>query len=495
MLKKLENNKGITLIALIITIIVLLILAGVTLNTLFGNDSIIAKAREAANAYKNSEKEEQKRFNNINKYINGEEIVEEEEEVVETNPNFFTYSDPDQNDEVLITGFTKGAGGGEEAYTNNDETIIKLVVPKQSKDGKNIKGIGDKAFRNRTKLTKLVLQDNIIQLGISAFSECTGITNLTLPITINEFKYVFNGCTAISKVKLIKGKDGNTEGAEFSIVSSYANYYAYTPWYISKSENIDIEIEAGITKIGSFMFNDCTNLKKIVFPDSITNVGANAFKSCNNAPISASKIKNLTSIGESAFENCTGIIGKIEINSQITEMGTKWFRGCTGITEVVIPGSVTGFQNSSSCFTGCTGITNITVPATMCNYGNSFSNCKNISKVKLTKGKDGNTESGDFGIVSSYPNYYIYTPWYISETEELDIEMEDGITKIGDYMFNQCTNLKKMVFPRSITQIGNNAFKGLKNTNYYYRGSSEEWDQVTGKENIIIPEGNFNYRD
>ena len=62
-------------------------------------------------------------------------------------------------------------------------------------------------------------------------------------------------------------------------------------------------------------------------------------------------------------------------------------------------------------------------------------------------------------------------------------------------MFNQCTNIKKMVFPRSITQIGNNAFKGLKNTNYYYRGSSEEWAQVTGKENIIIPEGNFNYRD
>ena len=42
-----KTNKGITLIALVITIIVLLILAGVTINTLFGNESVLEKASEA----------------------------------------------------------------------------------------------------------------------------------------------------------------------------------------------------------------------------------------------------------------------------------------------------------------------------------------------------------------------------------------------------------------------------------------------------------------
>ena len=42
-----KQSKGITLIALVITIIVLLILAGVTINTLFGNENILEKASEA----------------------------------------------------------------------------------------------------------------------------------------------------------------------------------------------------------------------------------------------------------------------------------------------------------------------------------------------------------------------------------------------------------------------------------------------------------------
>ncbi len=44
-----KNAKGITLIALVITIIVLLILAGVTINTIFGNDSILKRASQAKN--------------------------------------------------------------------------------------------------------------------------------------------------------------------------------------------------------------------------------------------------------------------------------------------------------------------------------------------------------------------------------------------------------------------------------------------------------------
>ena len=42
-----KNNKGITLIALVITIIVLLILAGVTINMVLGDDGIIQNAQAA----------------------------------------------------------------------------------------------------------------------------------------------------------------------------------------------------------------------------------------------------------------------------------------------------------------------------------------------------------------------------------------------------------------------------------------------------------------
>ena len=44
-----QKNKGITLIALVITIIVLLILAGVTISTLTGENGIITRATSAKN--------------------------------------------------------------------------------------------------------------------------------------------------------------------------------------------------------------------------------------------------------------------------------------------------------------------------------------------------------------------------------------------------------------------------------------------------------------
>ena len=44
---KTKEMKGITLVALVVTIVVLLILAGVSINLVLGNNGIIAKAKEA----------------------------------------------------------------------------------------------------------------------------------------------------------------------------------------------------------------------------------------------------------------------------------------------------------------------------------------------------------------------------------------------------------------------------------------------------------------
>ena len=42
-----RKNKGITLVALVVTIVVLLILAGVSINLVLGNNGIIARAKDA----------------------------------------------------------------------------------------------------------------------------------------------------------------------------------------------------------------------------------------------------------------------------------------------------------------------------------------------------------------------------------------------------------------------------------------------------------------
>ena len=50
-----NSKSGITLIALVVTIVVLLILAGVTINLLFSDTGLFGKAQEAENAWRNGE--------------------------------------------------------------------------------------------------------------------------------------------------------------------------------------------------------------------------------------------------------------------------------------------------------------------------------------------------------------------------------------------------------------------------------------------------------
>ena len=73
-----KSDRAITLIALVVTIIVLLILAGVTINSVVGSDSVIKKSKIAVNVYKNESDEEEKSIENLENVI--DENVNETQE-------------------------------------------------------------------------------------------------------------------------------------------------------------------------------------------------------------------------------------------------------------------------------------------------------------------------------------------------------------------------------------------------------------------------------
>ena len=108
-MKNFRKNQGITLIALVITVIVLLILAGVTIATLTGNNGILTKTQEAKNETEQAEKEEKEKLGNmedtINEYATGITV----EQVTDENP-----------------GVLEGTGTDDDPYTIN--SIEDLVV-------------------------------------------------------------------------------------------------------------------------------------------------------------------------------------------------------------------------------------------------------------------------------------------------------------------------------------------------------------------------------
>ena len=60
-----NKNKGITLVALVVTIVVLLILAGVSINLVIGQNGLITKAKEAKEKTEHAAKDEERMFNEI----------------------------------------------------------------------------------------------------------------------------------------------------------------------------------------------------------------------------------------------------------------------------------------------------------------------------------------------------------------------------------------------------------------------------------------------
>lgn len=66
----LKQQKGITLVALVITIVVLIILAGVAISLTLSDNGIFNKAKEGRDKYTTSANEESRQLTNAEAYVN-----------------------------------------------------------------------------------------------------------------------------------------------------------------------------------------------------------------------------------------------------------------------------------------------------------------------------------------------------------------------------------------------------------------------------------------
>ena len=66
----LKGQKGITLVALVITIIVLIILAGISISLVLNNGNLVEKAKQGASNYQNAAAIEKQEIQNIFDYVN-----------------------------------------------------------------------------------------------------------------------------------------------------------------------------------------------------------------------------------------------------------------------------------------------------------------------------------------------------------------------------------------------------------------------------------------
>ena len=112
--KMIKEKKGITLIALVITIIVLLILAGVTISALSGDNGILQNAAKAKEETEKAQDKEQEILDDLNSYIeNGEEEKFNEEKGV---------NKPELTEGMIPVKFDTSKNGGKGNWVICSET-------------------------------------------------------------------------------------------------------------------------------------------------------------------------------------------------------------------------------------------------------------------------------------------------------------------------------------------------------------------------------------
>ncbi len=189
--------------------------------------------------------------------------------------------------------------------------------------------------------SKTVIPDSVITIGNGAFSECSGLANITIPNSVTHIgDHAFLKCKRLMK----------------------------------------ITIPNSVTYIGDWAFSYCYRMTSITIPDSVIHIGDAAFYWCNgltNITIPCS----ITSIGNRTFKHCERLTS-IVIPYGVINIGNEAFSYCKHLTNIVIPGSA--IHIGDGAFSECSGLTNITIPDSVTHIGNSaFFSCWKLNKVTI----------------------------------------------------------------------------------------------------------------
>ena len=96
-------------------------------------------------------------------------------------------------------------GDGKSVYVayGGDYTGPVTIPERVTYDGAtySVTTIGDYAFSDCTGLTSVTIPSSVTSIGKSAFSGCTGLTSVTIPNSVTEIgDMAFEGCTGLKKI-------------------------------------------------------------------------------------------------------------------------------------------------------------------------------------------------------------------------------------------------------------------------------------------------------
>ena len=267
-----KNNKGITLVALVVTIVVLLILAGVSINLVLGNNGIIAKAKDAetksAEASQNDLKGMNALVSEMEGVLNGNSGKTEPETVPYLPSDDFHYDTSTSVDTGLVI---KDANGNEYVWVVVPKSLYNNVAynsnnakkPSSSTDYANIEYCLQQytaTYRDDTDYSDTYVADD---KNVGWFADATAYNNFKNSMLKSVYEnggfYVGRYEAGIEITGTNKTSRGPTNSdGKYTIEGiptpvSKADAYPYTYVTRTQAQNLASNVNSG-TKTSSLMF-------------------------------------------------------------------------------------------------------------------------------------------------------------------------------------------------------------------------------------------------
>jgi hypothetical protein len=222
-----------------------------------------------------------------------------------------------------------------------------------------------------------------------------------------------------------------------------------------------------VVAVGGGAFANNRTLTGITIPDTVTNIGNNAFY-CVGSPSRLTRVAlgtGVVSIGNFAFSACNQLTG-ITIPQSAVSIGTGAFVFCTSLTNVTIPSGVTHIGERA--FNACFKLPDITVDSSNPVYTSVEGVLFDRQRTTLLQFPGG--KGGSYEIPDGVTNLAHLALWNCPRLTSLTIP--DGVIHIGDEAFAACNHLARVTIPVSVANIGTGAFNSCVSlTGVFFRGN------------------------
>lgn len=350
--------------------------------------------------------------------------------------------------------------------------------------GDGVTSICNSAFSNCSGLSSISLPQSLTSIGSSAFYGCSSLTSITIPEKVPFIpSWAFRDCTHLTTVKIEGNITTISDYAfcgcaalrEFTIPASVTNidYDAFG----GCSSLSSVTIPKGVTEIDNGVFGGCSNLSSVTFLGPVTKIGQSAFSYCSSLTSDSFALpETVTTIGQNAFDQCKGLTF-FKIPSKVTTLDYSTFGACTNLASVDL-NNVTRIGNS--VFSGCSSLTSIDLHNITSIGRYAFWNCSKLTSVALPDDSvslDDSIFDGCTGLTSidltkatTIPNYT-----FSGCTGLTSVTIPENVTSVGGAAFYKCSNLTEVILPREVPSFGVNAFSMDSKLHIYYPYSKAEW--------------------